>query len=129
MSTTTDPRRLADYGDRLNGLVRSGLDAERAAAPDASDAARLDAIGAKLAARLASPDGPDALPPRPPLPARPAWRPLLALGAAAAVAVAAFVASRTPGPARGRARRRGIGARVVQATCHGMGGGRYPWNR
>lgn len=70
MTTSRDPRRLADYGDRLDGILRGALDAERG---DGADAPRLAAIEAKLAARLASPPdaGPEAPPAAPPAPAPP----------------------------------------------------------
>jgi len=85
----SDPRRLAEYGDRLDGLVRGALDAEHA---DGADASRLAGVEAKLAQRLA------ALPEASPPPAAPfapkaAWL----IGAAALVGVAALVLSqRTP---------------------------------
>jgi hypothetical protein len=44
------PRRLLDYGDDLNGLLRGALDAERS---DDVDAARLERIGRRVAAAAA----------------------------------------------------------------------------
>ncbi|NVL89335.1 hypothetical protein, partial [Escherichia coli] len=76
MSMSRDPRRLVEYGDKLDGLVRGALDAERA---EAADAARLSGIEAKLAQRLAqlphapgpsaSPSLPEASPAPTPAPA------------------------------------------------------------
>ena len=82
---STEPKRLSSYGDRLDRIVKGALDAERASDVDA---ARLAAIEAKLASRLAPP-------PPPPAGARPA----LWAGAAMIVAgVAIYALSRTPAP-------------------------------
>lgn len=106
---STDPKRLADYGAGLRGVVRDALDAERAG--DDGEAARLARIEAKLLAALGaapvlatppSPPAPAAPPPAPapPAPAPSSWlgpKGAITLGAAALVVGAAFFLSR-PAP-------------------------------
>lgn len=57
-------RRLLDYGDDLNDVLRSALDAEKSAPAD-PDAARLAKIGAGIASRIGAP------PPQPTPPSSP----------------------------------------------------------
>lgn len=51
-------RRLLDYGDDLNDVLRSALDAEKSAPGTDPDAARLAKIGAGIAARIGAPPPP-----------------------------------------------------------------------
>ena len=73
---SSDPRRLADYGESLRGTLKDALDAERGAhgAEDAAEAARLARIEAKFLAAVGA--APAALSPEPkPAPAPPAPAP------------------------------------------------------
>jgi hypothetical protein len=57
MSLQRDPRRLVEYGARVDGVLRGALDAERASGVDAG---RMSALEAKLSQRLAAPPAADA---------------------------------------------------------------------
>ena len=104
---SSDPKRLADYGDGLRGVVRDALDAERSI--DDGEAARLARIEAKLLAALGAapvlvaPPAAEAPPPPAETPAAPSppapssWlgaKGAAAAGAAAIVIGAAFFLSR-----------------------------------
>jgi hypothetical protein len=100
--STKDPRRLLDYGDRLDGLVRGALDAGRA--DDAGDAARLARIGRRIAEATAAVPPPPASPAPPPAAAAPKAAALSTKGPIVGIAAAtlagfvaiALVASRSP---------------------------------
>jgi hypothetical protein len=101
MSLPRDPRRLADYGGRLDGLLRGALDAERA---DHVDPSRLAGIEQNVVAALktAAVSGSDA--PSPPAAAPPGGAAVgaklwLVVGVAVLAGAGAFMASRTePAP-------------------------------
>lgn len=89
MSTGSDPKRLAEYGDRIGDVLRGALDAERGAG---ADAARLARIGRRLAEATAPPSPP-------PKPAALAAKgPILGVAAAtlAGLVAVALVARQTP---------------------------------
>lgn len=52
-------RRLLEYGDDLNDVLRSALDAEKSSPGTDPDAARLAKIGAGIAARVGAPPPPE----------------------------------------------------------------------
>lgn len=97
---SSDPRRLADYGPSLRGVVRDALEAERAAEqPDAAEAARLARIEAKLLAAVGAapvvpaPPAPAAVPSTPPPPAAPPASPTSWLGGKGAIGALAVLAA------------------------------------